>query len=107
MLAFALLLDGRFAAAKAPLQKLYDASGAASIEGLPVLLAWANVETGDFTAAARLLALTPVPPTAGIDSFMSLWFPRIFELRAMVAEKTGKPDEARRYRELFAKLSGR
>jgi tetratricopeptide (TPR) repeat protein len=107
MLAFALLLDRQFAAAKVPLQKLYDASGAASIEGLPILLAWANVEAGDFTAAAPLLALTPVPPSGGIDSFMPLWFPRIFELRAAVAEKTGKPDEAKQYRELFGKLSGK
>jgi tetratricopeptide (TPR) repeat protein len=107
MLAFALLLDGQFAAAKAPLQKLYDASGTASIEGLPVLLAWAHVETGDFAAAAPFLRLTPVPPAGGIDRFTPLWFPRVFELRATVVEKTGKPDEAKRYRELFAKLSGK
>jgi tetratricopeptide (TPR) repeat protein len=107
MLAFALLLDRQFAAAKVPLQKLYDASGTAAIEGLPVLLAWCHVETGDFAAAAPLLALTPVPPSGGIDTFMPLWFPRIFELRAVVAEKTGKPEEAKRNRELFDKLSGR
>jgi tetratricopeptide (TPR) repeat protein len=107
MLAFALLLDRQFAAAKVPLQKLYDASGTAAIEGLPVLLAWANVETGDFSAAAPLVAQTPVPPSGGIDSFMPLWFPRIFDLRAVVAEKAGKSDEAKRYRELFGKLSGR
>jgi hypothetical protein len=107
MLAFALLLDRQFAAAKVPLQKLYDASGTSAVEGLPVLLAWANVETGDVAAAAPLLAQTPVPPSGGIDGFMPLWFPRVFELRAVVAEKAGKSDEATRYRELFGKLSGR
>ena len=107
MLAFALLLDRQFAAAKVPLQKLYDASATAGMEGLPVFLAWANMETGNFTAAAPLLTQTPVPPSGGIDSFMPLWFPRIFELRAMLAEKAGKSDEAKRRRELFGKLSGR
>lgn len=107
VLAWALLFDRQFKAAKVPLQTLYDASGAAANEGLPVLLAWCDVETGDFTAAAPLLALTPVPPSTGIGNFMPLWFPRIFELRAAVAGKAGKADEARQYTELFGKLSGR
>jgi tetratricopeptide (TPR) repeat protein len=107
MLAWALLLDRQFKAAKVPLQRLYDASGSASNEGLPVLLAWSDVETGDFTAAAPLLARTPVPPATGISTFMPLWFPRIFELRAAVAEKAGNADEAKKERELFGKLSGR
>jgi hypothetical protein len=74
---------------------------------MPVLLAWCDVETGDFEAAAPLLARTPVPPPTGVTTFMPLWFPRIFELRRAVAEKAGKSDEAKQNRELFAKLSGR
>jgi tetratricopeptide (TPR) repeat protein len=107
MLAWALLLDRQFKAAKVPLQKMYDASGAASNEGLPVLLAWTDVEAGAFAAAAPLLAQTPVLPATGITTFMPLWFPRIFELRAAVAEKAGKPEETKQNRELFGKLSGR
>ena len=37
---------------------------------------------------------------------MPLWFPRIFELRAAVAAKAGKADEAKQNLELFRKLSG-
>ncbi|MGA7239857.1 MAG: hypothetical protein WBY44_29525 [Bryobacteraceae bacterium] len=107
VLAWALLLDSQFKAAKVPLQKLYDTSGSAANEGFPVLLALCDVESGDFAAAAPLLALTPVPPATGIGTFMPLWFPRIFELRAAVAAKEGKPDVAKQASELFDKLSGK
>ena len=106
MLAYALVLDRQLTAAKAPLQRLYDATGTASFEGMPVLLAWSNVETGDTAAAAQLLANTPVPPIAGVTPFLPLWFPRIFDLRAKVAEKAGRQSEATQNRDLFHKLSG-
>lgn len=107
MLGFALLLDGRFDAAKEPLQRLYDTTGTAEYEGITVLLAWCDAQTGKLDAAAPLLALTPIPPAGGIDTFMPMWFPRIFELRAKAAQKAGKPDEARQDDALFGKLSGR
>lgn len=107
MFAWALLLDGHFDAAKAPLRDLYDTTGTAANEGMPVLLAWCYVETGDFSSAAPLLALTPVPPATGIGTFTSLWFPRIFQLRAAVYGKLGKADEAKQNADLFAKLSPR
>lgn len=107
MLAFALLLDGQFEAAKAPLQHLYDVTGTAGYEGITVLLAWCDVETGKFQDADPLLALTPVPPTNGLDTFMPLWFPRLFQLRAEVARKSGKAAGANQNQELFEKLSGR
>lgn len=106
MLAYALVLDRQFAAAKAPLQRMYDATGTASYEGMPVLIAWSDVEAGDTAAAAPLLATTPVPPISGVTTFLPLWFPRIFDLRAKVAEKSGQPQEAGRNRDLFHKLSG-
>lgn len=106
MLAFALLLDGKFDAAKAPLQRLYDATGTSANEGMPVLLAWCNVQTGNFAAAAPLLALTPVPATTGIGTFSPLWFPRIFDLRASVDAKTGKSADAAQNADLFRKLNG-
>jgi tetratricopeptide (TPR) repeat protein len=107
MLAYALLLDGKVKAAAPPLQRLYDATGVSISEGLPVLLAWTHVESGDFDAAAPLLKLTPVPPHAGVSTFMPLYFPRIFELRSMVAAKAGKTDEARKNLDLYQKLSGK
>jgi Flp pilus assembly protein TadD len=107
MLAYALLLDGKVKAAAAPLQRLYDATGAAINEGLPVLLAWTDIASGDFAAAAPLLKLTPVPPHAGVSTFMPLYFPRIFELRSMVAANAGKTDDARQDLDLYQKLSGK
>jgi tetratricopeptide (TPR) repeat protein len=106
MLSLALLFDHQFEAAKAPLQRLYDASGAGSNEGVPVLLAWCNIETGKPEAAATLIALTPVPASTGINTFTPVWFPRLFELRATAASKAGKAEEARGYLDLFHKLSG-
>lgn len=76
-------------------------------EGIPVLLAWSQLESGDAAAAAQLLKFTPVPPTAGVTSFMPLYFPRIFELRSMAAAKAGKADEAKQDLDLFKKLSGK
>jgi hypothetical protein len=105
MLAYALLLDGKVKSAAEPLQRIYDASGIALNEGLPVLLAWTHLENGDANGAAPLLKLNPVPPPGGVGTFMPLYFPRIFELRSMVAEKAGKADEAKQNLELFHKLS--
>ncbi|MGA3236908.1 MAG: hypothetical protein ABSG03_11425 [Bryobacteraceae bacterium] len=107
MLAYALLFDGKVKAAAAPLQRIYDATGIAVNEGLPVLLAWTHIENGDFDAAAPLLKLDPVPPHAGVTTFMPLYFPRIFELRSMVAAKAGKTEEARQNLDLYHKLSGK
>jgi tetratricopeptide (TPR) repeat protein len=107
MLGYALLLDGKVKAAAAPLQRLYDATGVAINEGLPVLLAWTHIESGNFDAAAPLLKLTPVPPHTGVGTFMPLYLPRIFELRGMVAAKAGKTDEAKQDLDLYQKLSGK
>jgi tetratricopeptide (TPR) repeat protein len=107
MLAYALLLDGKVKAAAGPLQRIYDTTGIGLNEGLPVLLAWTHLASGDADAAAPLLKLDPVPPAGGVGTFMPLYFPRIFELRSQVAEKAGKADEARQELELFNKLSGK
>lgn len=107
MLGFALLLDGRFEAAKAPLQRLYDTTGVTGYEGIAVLLGWCDIQTGNVAAAAPAIALTPIPPPEGLDTFMPLWFPRLFELRATVARKNGKEAEANQDMALFQKLSGK
>jgi Tfp pilus assembly protein PilF len=106
MLAYALLLDGKASAADAPLQRIYDISGIAAGEGLPVLLAWTRLANGDAATAAQLLRLYPVPPGSGVSTFMPLYFPKIFELRSEVAAKAGKTDEAKQDMDLFRRLSG-
>jgi tetratricopeptide (TPR) repeat protein len=107
MLAFALLLDGKVKEAAAPLQRIYEVTALGANEGLPVLLAWSHLESGDANAAAQLLKLNPVPPMAGVSTFMPVYFPRIFELRSKVAAKAGKADEAKQSLDLFKKLSGK
>ncbi len=94
VLAYALLLDGKVDAAANPLQRLYRTSGVSDSEGLPVLLAWADIARGNMDAAAQLLKLNPIPPVTGVSTFMPLYFPKIFELRSEVAGKAGRTDEA-------------
>ena len=105
VLAYA-LLDRQFKAAKVAAEGSTMPRGPRPMKAFG-LLAWCDVENGQPDAAAPLLARTPVPPSARVTTFMPLWFPRIFELRAMVAEKAGKADEAKQNRDLFGKLSAR
>jgi hypothetical protein len=71
-----------------------------------VLLAWANLETGQTADAARLLEHNPIPAPNGIDAFAACWFPRLFFLRGEAAEKQGRTDAARANYKLFLELSG-
>jgi tetratricopeptide (TPR) repeat protein len=105
-LAYALLLGKEFEPASQILKRLYDRANATSDESVRTLLAWSWLETGRAQDAAPLLRLNPVPPQTGPDMLVSLYFPRIFYLRALEAEKSGKPDEARANYSLFLKLSG-
>ncbi|MGD0667661.1 MAG: tetratricopeptide repeat protein [Bryobacteraceae bacterium] len=101
----ALLLGKQFAAAVPVLRRAYQNSAPTNPE-MPVLLAWAYLETGQTADAAPLLALNPIPPPAGIDAFASCWFPRLFFLRGQAAEKQGRTDVARANYKLFLELSG-
>jgi tetratricopeptide (TPR) repeat protein len=105
-LADALLLAKEFPAALPVLKAMYDNGNATADEGLPVLLAWAYVETGHIPEAAPLLRPNPPLSDAGITWSTPLYFPRIFYLRAVVAEKQGKADEARENWRIFHALSG-
>jgi tetratricopeptide (TPR) repeat protein len=102
----ALLLSKEFPAALPLLKAMYDNGNAAVDEGLPVLLAWACVETGQFSEAANLLRSNPPLSNAGLNWSTPLYFPRIFYLRAVVAEKQGKAQEASENRRIFEALSG-
>jgi tetratricopeptide (TPR) repeat protein len=105
-LAYALLLDRQFQPASPLLKQLYDGANPEGDPGLPVMLAWTCLETGRANDAAPLLRLNPIPPANGVSMFASFYFPRIYYLRGLVAEKEGKPDEARANYQLFRQLSG-
>jgi tetratricopeptide (TPR) repeat protein len=105
-LADALLFAEEFSAALPVLQQMYDGGNPTAGEGLPLLLAWADVETGHIPEAAALLRFNPPLSNAGLTWSTALYFPRIFYLRATVAEKQGKAEEARENWRIFHELSG-
>jgi hypothetical protein len=105
-LAYALLLDRQFQLASLLLKQLYDGANAEADPGLPVMLAWTRLETGGANDAAPLLSLNPIPSSNGVSLFAAFYFPRIYYLRGLLAEKQGKPDEARTNYQLFRQLSG-
>jgi tetratricopeptide (TPR) repeat protein len=105
-LADALLLAKEFPAALPVLQAIYDNGNPTADEGFAVLLAWADVKTGHIAEAAGLLKANPPLSDAGITWSTPLHFPRIFYLRAVVAEKQGKADEAGENWRIFHTLSG-
>jgi tetratricopeptide (TPR) repeat protein len=106
VLAYALLANRQYDAAAPLLKQLYESPALVSEPGLPVDLAWALIETGRAQEAAPLLDLNPVPPPTGPGAVMGFYFPRLYQLRAAVAEKAGRNDEARANLELYRKLSG-
>ncbi|HLN04405.1 MAG TPA: hypothetical protein VK335_34270 [Bryobacteraceae bacterium] len=105
MLGYALLLQNEFSAAAPVLSEAYQHSAAEPREILPVLVAWAQIETGHIEDAARFVQRNPIPnPTP--DLFAGLAFPRLLLLRAAVLEKQGKAADAATTRRLFVTLSG-
>ncbi len=102
----ALLLAKDFGAASPILKQLYDSPAAASDPSVPVTLAWALIETGNQGDAAPLLRWNPIPPPAGPSPLISLYFPRLYYLRAEAAAKAGNGAEAQANYRLFLKLSG-
>lgn len=105
VLAEAFLLGKQFDAAVPVLRRAYENATPTNPE-MPVLLAWANIETGQAAGAAPLLALNPIPQPTGINPFASCCFPRLFFLRGRAAEKQGRQDVARANYKLFVELSG-
>jgi Flp pilus assembly protein TadD len=101
-----LLLVGKFRDALPGLEAGFQKANPSNDGQIRVLLAWARVETGGFAEAGKLLEICPLPLSSGDPMFASLTFPRYFALRAEVAEKQGKPDDAKKNRELFLKYAG-
>lgn len=104
--AYALLLEKEFQPASILLKQAYNRANPTSDETVRTLLAWSWLQAGRAQDAAPLLRLNPIPPPAGPGSLVSLYFPRIYYLRALVAEKAGKPDDAHANYSLFLRLSG-
>jgi hypothetical protein len=104
--AYALLLGKQFEAASPILKRMYDRSSPVSDDSERFLLAWSWLEAGHWQDAAPLLRLNPIPQLTGPGPLISLYFPRMFYLRAMAAEKDGKSDIARANYRLFLQLSG-
>jgi tetratricopeptide (TPR) repeat protein len=105
-LAYALLLGQQFQPASPLVKRLYDGASPEGDPSLPFMLAWTYLETGRAADAAPLLRLNPIPSTGGVSLFAPFYFPRIYYLRGLLAEKQGKPDEARANYRLFRQLSG-
>jgi tetratricopeptide (TPR) repeat protein len=105
ILGCALLLQNEFAAAVPVLSDVYQRSTPEPREILPVLLAWAQIETGHIDDAARLVLRNPIPnPTP--ELFAALAFPRLLQLQASVLEKQGRKEEGLKNRQLFLTLAG-
>jgi len=104
-LAYALLVSKEFQPASAVLKRIYDRGGTASDEA-GYLLAWSLLETGRPKEAAPLLRWNPIPPLTGPGAMLSFYFPRVYYLRGLEAEKEGKADDARTNYRLFLQLSG-
>ena len=106
MIAYALLFRRQFREALPFLRRAYEQSNPNTEEGLPVLLAWAMIECGQWDGMTSLVGPTPIPQAAGPGPLTSLYFPRLFYLRARNFERLGKKDQALENYRLFLKLSG-
>lgn len=102
-LAYALLLGGHHNAAVGILRDLLARTSPEPSEALPVMLAWALLESGQ--QADQWLARWPVPPS-GLEPFACLVFPRVVYLHARALENQGRRQEARDLYRLFLDLAG-
>ena len=105
-LAYALLVSREFAAALPVLKQMWENGAPGADEGLPVMLAWCYLETGNAKDAAALLRSNPIPSSNVFTPYTSFYLPRLFFLRARLAEKDGRRDEARAQYRRFMELSG-
>ena len=103
--AYALLLARHFAVAAPLLRHAWEEANPNTEEGLPVLLAWAMIESGKWDGVIPLVGPSPVP-TATLQPLGSFYFPRLFYLRGRLAEHQGKREQAAGQYRLYLKLAG-
>jgi len=104
--AYTLLLAKDFQGALPILRDVVARLAPSPTELAPAMLAWALLEAGRVDEAEKYLRTVPVPAAPSPDPFESLIFPKIFYLRAKMAEKKGDRPEAERNHRLFQVLSG-
>jgi Flp pilus assembly protein TadD len=105
-LAYALLIDRQFQPAQLLLRETWESGSPVADEGMPVMLAWSDLETGRQKDAAPLLANNPIPSSAGLTPYTGFYFPRLLYLRGLLATKEGRTGDARGYYDKFLALSG-
>jgi tetratricopeptide (TPR) repeat protein len=105
-LAYALLLNQQFQPAGLVLRQMWESGSPTADEGLPVMLAWCDLETGRVKDAAPLLASNPIPSPNGLTPYTGFYIPRLLYLRGLLAEKEGRATDARAYYDKFLALSG-
>jgi tetratricopeptide (TPR) repeat protein len=99
----ALVFNRDFAAASPFWKALYETGDPGDDPSAPVALAWTLLETGNPRDAAALLRWNPIPTAAGPGALVSLYFPRVYYLRAPTG---GSNDAAKANYRLFLQLSG-
>lgn len=104
--ALALLFQRDFGRAAPMLEAVYHDASPTSDGQIRTLLAWADVEAGNWKHAEPLLRLYPIPLASGDAIFTSLIFPRIFYLKGALLASQGKREEAKRVFQLYLKFAG-
>ncbi|MCU1236973.1 MAG: Tetratricopeptide 2 repeat protein [Candidatus Solibacter sp.] len=105
-LAYALLLNKQFQPAQLLLREMWESGSPIADEGMPVMLAWCDLETGRIKDAAPLLRTNPIPSAAGLTPYTGFYIPRLLYLRGLLAEKEGRKDDARAWYDKFLAISG-
>lgn len=105
-LAYALLSSGDYAAAAGPLQEMFDMTQPSSPDWPAVPLAWALVESHQYERVPSLISGNPAPSPEVEGPLGSLHFPRVLYVRAALAARQGRPDQAQADLKLFSKFGG-
>lgn len=106
VLSYALVADKKFAAAAQALDSVFDHMAVTSEPDLPVVLAWAQLESGQPGRAGALLRFNPIPSPAGVRPLSVFAFPQLLYLRGRLAALAGNASQAQSYYKLFSQLSG-
>jgi tetratricopeptide (TPR) repeat protein len=97
--AFGLMLARKYAEALPIIEKIYRETNPSFDGQVRTLLAWAYVENGRAADAKQLVALYPIPLSAGDPLFASMIFPKFLYLRGVVLQ-------SKQSRDLYLKLEG-
>jgi hypothetical protein len=105
LLGYSLLLNGNFVDAAKIWRERYDSTSAVASNDERVLLAWAEVETGNSEDAAKLMRYFALPPNAADPALQLLLFPRAIFLKALSEQHANNTQESKRLLKLFLDYS--